>query len=113
MADPPLCGGLVSPEAGPGVETAPMRPTLTSKPHQEAPYTYYPPEFGFTSRFIGVVLLFRWIYADFAPTIFRASHFLRFFPLQVKPGPFHGSLNRTGLISSDAGRHGGAASCTG
>ena len=108
MVDPPY-GGLVPPEAGPGTETAPMRPTLTSKPHQEAPHTYYLPEFAFTRRFTGVVQPFPWMYADFAPAIFRTPHSPRFSSLRVKPGPFHGSLNRAGFISSAACRFGCAA----
>ena len=109
MADPPLYGGLVSPKVGPGAETAPMRPTLTSKPHQEAQHTYYLPRFGFTSCCSGVVPPFRWMHLDIVPTIFRTHHSLQLLSLQVNPGPFHGSLHQAGLIPSAACRFRGAA----
>lgn len=53
MADPPSCEGLVPPEVRPGIETAPMRPTLTSKALRELlqPHTNpFPPVFQSNSR---------------------------------------------------------------
>ena len=50
------------------------------------------------------------MYLNFAPTIFRTLHSLQVSSLQVNPGPFHGSLDRAGYISSTACRPGRAVS---